>query len=368
MKTDTQVEEICDKAFQLNRITPNDAKTLYEKADLLTLGQIANHIREQKCDPDIVSYIVDRNINYTNICISRCHFCSFYRNIEDHEGYVLDDETIKLKILETKSLGGTGILLQGGLNPVLRLDYYESLLRLIKNTCEIHIHAFSPPEIIYLSQLEKMSIKAVLERLIQSGLDSIPGGGAEILVDSIRDTISSKKCKTDQWLGVMESAHTLGLKTTATMMFGHIESIDDRIEHLSKIRHLQDKTGGFTAFIPWTFQKADQYEITSPLNDVSPVYSYDYLKTLSISRIFLDNFKNIQGSWVTQGEQIGQLSLKFGANDLGSIMIEENVVKSAGTSFKMNEKGICKLIEEIGYTPFKRNTLYTNSPVKTGLI
>ncbi len=355
MVAETSVEKLYDKALKLNRITAKEAKILYEEIDLLTLGQLAHSIRLKKCHPERVSYIVDRNINYTNVCVTHCDFCAFYRKIGDSEGYILSDETIKEKVLETKSLGGTGILMQGGLNPTLRMDFYEHLLKLIKSTCDIHIHGFSPPEIVYLSQLEKMTYTEVIQRLMDAGLDSIPGGGAEILDDAIRETISPKKCNSEQWLGVMESAHNLGLKTTATMMFGHIESIDQRITHLDKIRHLQDKTGGFTAFISWTYQMGN-----TPLKAKS-AYSYDYLKTLALSRIYLDNFQNIQGSWVTQGEQGGQLSLHFGANDLGSIMIEENVVKSAGTSFQMSEERMRKLIEEAGFTPFKRNTLYTNT-------
>ncbi len=352
----TKTHPIIHKILDLKRITSEEALDLYHNTDLITLGKLANHIRIHKTQPDIASYIVDRNINYTNVCITHCHFCAFYRKPGDNEGYVLPDEIIQQKVLETKSLGGTGILMQGGLNPYLKLDYYKHLLELIKNTSEIHIHGFSPPEIVYLSQLEKKSLKDIIKSLIDSGLDSIPGGGAEILADRVRNEISPKKCSSEEWLSVMETAHSLGLKTTATMMFGHIETIEERIEHLDKIRHLQDKTGGFTAFIPWTFQKGD-----TPL-DAKSIYSHEYLKTLALSRIYLDNFTNIQGSWVTQGEQIGQLSLSFGANDLGSIMIEENVVSSAGTSFEMTENKIRKLIEEAGYKPFKRNTLYNNMP------
>ena len=356
MTTKTQTEKLYNKILNSNRITTEEAIVLYHHVDLLTLGQMAHHIRNKQTHPDIVTYIVDRNINYTNICITHCEFCSFYRKQSDSDAYILKDDIIKEKLLETKSLGGTGILLQGGLNPKLKLKDYTSLLKLIKETTNIHIHAFSPPEITYLSKLEKKSLKVILEHLKEAGLNSIPGGGAEILVDSIRNQISPKKCSSQEWLSVMETAHTIGLKTTATMMFGHVESIEDRVEHLNKIRNLQDKTGGFTAFIPWTFQKGE-----SKIN-CKNTYSYDYLKTLSLSRIFLDNIENIQGSWVTQGEQIGQLSLKFGANDLGSIMIEENVVKSAGTSFQMTEEKIKKVITEAGFTPFKRDTLYTNLP------
>ncbi len=347
-------KNILKKAYNLKRITPNEAKILFTNTDILTLADLAHHIRLNKCNPNTASYIIDRNINYTNGCISKCKFCAFYKEIDHNNYYVLDNDSIKQKILETKSLNGTGILLQGGLNPKLKIDFYTSLLKFIKSVCDIHIHAFSPPEITYISKINNISIKETIAKLINAGLNSIPGGGAEILVDSIRKEISPNKYTSHDWLYVMKTAHSLNLKTTATMMFGHIESIDDRIEHITKIRDLQDKTNGFTAFIPWTFQKGN-----SKLN-VKPSSCYDYLKTLAISRIFIDNIKNIQGSWVTQGEEIGQLSLRFGANDLGSIMIEENVVKSAGTNYKLNESKMIKLIKEAGFIPFKRNTLYTN--------
>ena len=355
MQNTLYVHDIISKVLQGHRITVQEAYSIYQNLDWITLGNLAHQIRNKLNPKPIVSYIVDRNINYTNVCVTRCQFCAFYRNLKHPQAYVLDDQTIQNKVLETQTLGGTGILMQGGLHPKLKLDYYVHLLSLIKKTAQIHIHAFSPEEIVFLSKLEKKSIKNILLQLIQAGLDSIPGGGAEILIDSVRKQISPRKCSSQQWLNVMEIAHNLNLKTTATMMFGHAETILDRIHHLDKIRHLQDKTAGFTAFIPWTFQQKDMKLLPTP-----PVFGHEYLKTLALSRIFLDNFKNIQGSWVAQGEEIGQLSLYFGANDLGSIMIEENVVQSAGTSFHMNEQKMQSMILQSGFQPFKRNTLYTN--------
>ncbi|MDH5680032.1 MAG: dehypoxanthine futalosine cyclase [Spirochaetota bacterium] len=354
MISDNKTEPILEKVLELKRISAVEAITLYENMDAMSLGQVAHKIRSVKCDPGVASYIIDRNINYTNVCVTQCSFCAFYRKTGDPEGYVLSDEVIREKISETKELNGSGALIQGGLNPRLRLDFYIHLLKVIKDCEDIHIHGFSPPEIVYISQLEKMSLRDVIRALMDAGLDSIPGGGAEILTESVRNEISPKKCGVDQWLSVMETAHELGLKTTATMMFGHVESLEDRLEHLCRIRELQDKTGGFTAFIPWTFQRGN-----TVLNS-EPVGGYEYLKMLSLSRIFLDNIVNIQGSWVTQGEGIGQLSLHFGANDLGSIMIEENVVKSAGTVYKMSEERMRQLIEDAGYKPFQRNTVYSN--------
>lgn len=355
--TKMRIQDLYEKVYARERIDLREAKILYEQSDLLLLGQLAHRIRMKVCDPKIVSYIVDRNMNYTNVCVVDCSFCAFYRKPNQEGAYVLPEKTIQKKLLETKSLGGTGILLQGGLNPRLRLDYYQDLLKLIKGTCEIHIHGFSPAEIVYLARLEKKSLRDILIALKSAGLDSIPGGGAEILVDRVRREISRKKCSSDQWLEVMRQAHLLGLKTTATMMFGHIETLEERIAHLEKIRQLQDETGGFTAFIAWTYQQGP----STPLR-CKKTYGHEYLKTLALSRIYLDNFPNIQGSWVTQGEAIGQLSMFFGANDLGSIMIEENVVSSAGTSFAMNEAKMQKIIREAGWYPFKRNTLYTNLP------
>lgn len=349
------INEVIEKVEDGYRISKNEAKLLYTM-DVTFLGILATKIRKKKTNPKYASYIIDRNINYSNICAATCKFCAFFRRYKDEDSYVLKNEVIETKIIETKKLGGNSILMQGGLHPKLRLDYYQELLSFIKQkTSPIHIHAFSPPEIVYLAKLEKKSIYDIILSLKKAGLDSIPGGGAEILVDSIRKKITKGKCMSQEWLNVMETAHNLNLNTTATMMFGHIETLDDRLEHLEKIRNLQDKTNGFTAFIPWTYQKGP----TTPLEHMN-IYAIDYLKTIALSRIFLDNFKNIQGSWLTQGYSIGLMTLFFGANDLGSIMIEENVVRSAGTNFQITEKKIRSLIETAGYIPFKRDTLYKN--------
>ena len=334
------------------RLTREEALHLYENMDFLTLGHLANTMRLHLHPQGVVTYAVDRNINYTNVCISGCKFCAFYKRPNDPSGYVLSREDLSRKIEETISLGGTQILLQGGMNPKLDLDYYVDLLQGIKRRYSIHVHGFSPPEIFYLAQKSSLSIKKILEILIDAGLGSIPGGGAEILVDEIRSVVSPRKCSAQQWLTVMETAHMLGLRTTATMMFGHIEKPGHRIEHLFRIRDLQDRTGGFTAFIPWSFQ---------PRNTELDGYAasaIEYLRVLAISRLVLDNVPNIQASWVTQGPKIAQLSLFFGANDMGSTMIEENVVAAAGVSFRQSEQDLIRIIENAGFKPAKRNTFY----------
>jgi cyclic dehypoxanthinyl futalosine synthase len=334
------------------RIGWDEALTLYKNVDILTLGFLASHIRTRLHPKKIITYIVDRNINYTNICISKCRFCAFHRDPDSPEGYVLDTKNLHKKVEETLSLGGSQILLQGGLNPGLSLEYYEKMLCGIKQKYLIWIHGFSPPEVVHLSTLSGLHIKEVLSRLIRSGLDSIPGGGAEILVDRIRKKVSPGKCSAAQWLEVMKTAHELGLRTTATMMFGHIETIEERLEHLFKIRDLQDETFGFTAFIPWPFQPGNTNLPTPNTTGIG------YLRTLAISRIVLDNIPNIQASWVTQGSKVAQVSLAFGANDMGSTMIEENVVAAAGVSFHLQEKEIVRLIEDAGYKAARRNMMY----------
>ncbi len=348
-------KKILEKATKGIRIEPEEALLLLRQADLLELGETANKVAKSKCG-QTASYIIDRNINYTNICQTRCRFCAFSRDEKDIDGYVISYEDLDNKIRETIELGGMQILLQGAHHPKFKIDFYVDLISHIKKNHLIHIHAFSPPEINHISQLSGLDNKSTLERLINAGLGSLPGGGAEILVDSVRIKVSPTKCKTNTWLEIMEIAHGLGLKTSATMMFGHVESIEDRIEHLTKIRGLQDRTMGFTAFIPWTFQgKNTELASTEVLR---PVGGHEYLKTLALSRLFLDNFKNIQGSWVTQGHKIGQLSLIFGANDLGSIMIEENVVSAAGCSYRIKESEICRLIEGAGLNARKRDQFY----------
>jgi cyclic dehypoxanthinyl futalosine synthase len=346
------LEAVTEKIIEDIRITEEEAAVLFREADLLTLGGLA-HLRRQRLHPEkLITYIVDRNINYTNICLSKCRFCAFFREEGAEGGYVLSHQELSQKIEETLELGGIQILLQGGLHPRLELNYYEDLLRFIKSRYTIHIHGFSPPEIVHLSRQSNLPVQTVIERLKSCGLDSIPGGGAEILVDRVRQAVSPCKCNSHEWLEVMETAHRIGLKTTATMMFGHLETLEERIEHLSVVRQLQDKTGGFTAFIPWPFQPGNT-SIAKPASS-----GFEYLKTLAVSRIFLDNVPNIQASWVTQGAKIAQISLNFGANDLGSTMIEENVVAAAGVSFRLPESELIRIIEGAGFLPSRRTMDY----------
>lgn len=334
------------------RFSKEESLDLYNHADLLALGELANLKRRLIHPKRLVTYIIDRNINYTNICISGCRFCAFFREDGAQGGYVLAREDLARKIEETLSLDGVQILLQGGLHPTLPFSFYEEMLAFIKNKHPIHVHGFSPPEIVHMSRQSGLGIGQVLRRLRAAGLGSIPGGGAEILVDRVRQTVSPRKCSADEWLAVMEEAHKQGLKTTATMMFGHVETIEERIEHLMRIRELQDKTQGFTAFIPWPFQ---------PHNtriSVDPVGGVEYLRMLAISRIVLDNIPNLQASWVTQGPKVAQVALAFGANDFGSTMIEENVVAATGVSYRLSEKDIRRIITDAGYQPARRNMAY----------
>jgi cyclic dehypoxanthinyl futalosine synthase len=302
----------------------------------------------------VVTYIIDRNVNYTNICVARCNFCAFYRPVGDSAGYVLGFEEIFRKIEETIAVGGNQLLLQGGHNPDLPIQWYEDLFRAVKARYpEFKLHALSPPEVLHISRLNGLSTTAVIERLIAAGLDSIPGGGAEILVDRVRKLLNCySKASADEWLDIMGQAHRAGLRTTATMMYGTVETEEERIEHMMRLRDLQDETGGFTAFITWSYQPEHTehggYEATG----------VDYLRTLALSRIILDNFDNLQASWVTQGGKVGQLSLAFGANDMGSVMIEENVVRAAGASYCMDEVEIVENVEDAGFVPKRRNMHY----------
>ena len=346
------IDSVVEKAWNGERLTKEEALTLWEKADFYTLATLA-HLRRLTLHPEsVVTYVIDRNINYTNVCLSGCRFCAFYRSPGGEGGYVLSQGELANKIEETLSLGGTQILLQGGMHPDLDMRFYEDMLRFIKERFSIHIHAFSPPEIVHLARTEKLEIEEVLLRLQRSGLDSIPGGGAEILMDEVRSKISPKKCSSQEWLGVMESAHALGLRTTATMMFGHIETLEHRLEHLLKLRELQDRTTGFTAFIPWTFQP-DNTRL-----ETKPATAMDYLRTLAMSRLVLDNIPNLQVSWVTMGSRVAQVALQFGANDFGSTMIEENVVAAAGVRHRLSVEDIRRVITDAGYEPRQRNTFY----------
>ncbi len=344
-------DNLIEKVWSGGRLAAEEAMALWE-LPLLTLGRLADLARTRRHPQPIVTYVVDRNINYTNICVSGCRFCAFYRPPGAAGGYVLSRAELRRKLEETLALGGTGVLLQGGLNPELDLDFYEDLVSFIRHRYGLHVHGFSPPEIVFLADKHSLDITRVLERLMGAGLGSIPGGGAEILVDRVRRALSPHKCTADQWLAVMAAAHHLGLKTSATMMFGHLENRAERMEHLLKLRSLQDRTHGFTAFIPWTYQPG------GTVLGGRPATSWDYLKTLAVSRLVLDNIPNLQVSWVTQGAKIAQVALKFGANDFGSTMIEENVVAATGVTFRLSEAEIQRLITTAGYQPRRRDHVY----------
>lgn len=333
-------------------MSDGEALRLFEEADLLTLGQLAQTRMHRFHAGDTVTFLIDRNINYTNICVSKCRFCAFYRTEDAPDAYLLTLEQVIERVAEAVGQGATQVMLQGGLHPTLGMDYFETLLGKIKSDFTISVHSFSPPEIHHLSKRSGMSIEEVLKRLRDAGLDSLPGGGAEILSERVRHEVSPEKISAHIWLEVMETAHKVGLKTTATMMMGSIETPEERIEHLRSIRDLQDRTGGFRAFIPWTFTSGNT-ELGG-----AETSSLDYLRTLAIARIYLDNIENMQGSWVTQGKDIGQMSLFFGANDLGSIMLEENVVRAAGAANRITEVEMVELIRRAGKTPVQRNTAY----------
>jgi len=346
---ETAVSEKIEKG---ERITEDEALFLMQNCDLLVLGKLAQKRVTAYHLPDRVSFCIDRNINYTNICESRCRFCAFYRTKANADAYVLSRDEIIEKVAEAVSLGATQVMLQGGLNPDLDIEYYEQILSNIKRRFAVTIHSLSPPEICHIAKVSRLSVTEVLERLQRAGLDSLPGGGAEMLVDRVRREISPNKIGSEKWLDVMAAAHAIGLASTATMMMGSIETPEERIVHFRKIRDLQDRTGGFRAFIPWTFTSGNTALGGAELSSI------EYLRTLAVSRIYLDNIKNIQGSWVTQGKDIGQISLFFGANDLGSIMLEENVVKAAGAGNRITEQEMVALIRSAGKEPVQRNTAY----------
>jgi cyclic dehypoxanthinyl futalosine synthase len=348
------IEPIVDKVREGGRVTAGEAINLYRHAPTALLGRLADGIRARKHPDPVVTYIIDRNVNYTNVCVARCNFCAFYRPVGSAEGYVLGFDELFRKIDETIAVGGVQLLLQGGHNPDLPLTWYEDLFRAIKARYpSFKLHALSPPEVIHLSRLSQLRVPEVLERLIAAGMDSVPGGGAEILVDRVRKLLHCDgKATADEWLDVMRHAHRAGLRTTATMMYGTVETDEERLEHLLRLRELQDETGGFTAFITWSYQP-DHTELAG-----SEATGLEYLRTLALSRIVLDNFDNLQASWVTQGGKVGQLSLAYGANDMGSVMIEENVVRAAGASYCMDEVEIVRNIEDAGFTPKRRNMHY----------
>jgi len=336
-------------------ISRQQAIEMYQSEDLIAIGMEADALR-RKLHPDgIVTYIIDRNINYTNFCTEYCSFCAFYRPMGHKEGYILPREVILEKIQETIDLGGTGILMQGGLHPDLKIEWYEDLLRLIKSHSNIWCHCFSAPEIVNIAEVSGLSLRDTLARLRDAGLDSVPGGGAEILDNEVRHRISRLKCSTQEWIDVHRTAHALGMRTTGTMMFGTGETIEQRMNHLDIVRQIQEDTGGFTAFIPWFFQR----EYTSLGRFVKQeATAVEYLKMLALSRVYLDNILNIQASWVTPGLKVCQLGLRFGGNDVGSIMIEENVVSAAGTHHRATEEQLRRLIRDAGFVPKQRDTLY----------
>jgi cyclic dehypoxanthinyl futalosine synthase len=355
--SETTAEAILDRAVGGQRLSSEEALHLLESDGILPLGHAARQVARRRHPDGIVTYIVDRNVNYSNVCNVHCSFCAFYRTRGHREAYVLTRDEIYAKIDELVAMDGRQVLLQGGHHPDLPLSFYEELIADLKERYpQVNLHAFSPPEIVHFAELEELPLHDVVRRLQEAGLRSIPGGGGEILADRVRKQISPLKCSAAQWLEVMETAHGLALTTTATMMFGHVETLAERVEHLMAIRDLQDRTGGFTAFICWTFQPENN-PLGARLN-YQRTTSHEYLKTQAVARLVLDNIDNVQTSWVTQGEEIGQLSLLFGANDFGGTMLEENVVSAAGTYYSVNEERIRDLIAEAGFTPMRRTTFY----------
>ncbi len=349
-----EIQKILDSVTEGHRLERTDAIQLLESDSLASIGKAANAVTTKFHPEQYRTYNIDRNINYTNICSAVCDFCAFYRGPKDPEGYVLDRNILLKKIEETVAIGGDQILLQGGMHPTLPLEWYEELLRDIKlQYPEVNVHGFSPPEIFHLTKVTKLPLLEILERLAVAGLGSLPGGGGEILVDRVRAAMTRGKVMTDDWLDVHRKWHSLGGRSTATMMFGHIESLAERIEHLDRLRELQDETGGFTAFICWSFQPDN-----TEMSHIPPSGAFEYLKTQAVARLYLDNIPNIQSSWVTQGRDIGQLALLFGANDMGSLMLEENVVSAAGTVHHLTLEQMRSAISELGWEPRRRNVFY----------
>jgi len=346
------IEDIADKVLQNRRITAEEGMRLFGHHNLTELAALADLVRRRKHPDHIVTYVIGRNINYTNICWVRCKFCAFYRAPGHQEGYVLPHDVIFQKIQELVDVGGTEILMQGGVNPKLKIEYMEDLLRQIKARFPVHMHSLSVIEILHMARLSKLTVEETLKRLRAAGLDSLPGAGAEILSDEVRRQIAPYKDSADEWIEVMRTAQKIGMRTTATMMYGSVESLEHRMEHLQRVRSLQDETRGFTAFIAWSFQPDD-----TALGG-QRASAFDYLRTTAVSRIFLDNIDNMQASWVTQGPKIAQIALGYGLNDYGSTMMEENVVSAAGTKFVMSIEEIERQIRSAGYVPKQRNTCY----------
>lgn len=359
------IKHILDKAVAGDRLTPEDGLALLQSHDLIAIGKAADAVTRRLHPEPYRTYNIDRNVNYTNACAAVCDFCAFYRPIGHEEVYVLTQEALHQKVQETVDLGGDQILMQGGLHPKLPLEWYEEMLSGLKSAFpQVNIHGFSPPELYHFHKLSKLPLETVLQRLKDAGLGSVPGGGGEILVDRVRKLITRGKVLTDDWLNVNRVWHQIGGKSTCTMMFGHVETLEERIEHLDRLRSLQDETNGFTAFICWTHQpphEAPWYDNRKDGVDMSKLPeagAFEYLKTQAIGRLYLDNIPNIQSSWVTQGEKIGQIALSFGANDMGSLMIEENVVSQAGTVYHLSVETLRKCIREAGYIPRQRNVFY----------
>ena len=348
------LETATRRAAAGERLSEAEAVALYREAPTAELGRLADQVRARRHPSRVVTYIIDRNVNYTNVCVARCSFCAFYRPVGSGDGYVLGFDEIFRKIDETIALGGGQLLLQGGHNPDLPIEWYEDLFRGVKQRYPaFRLHALSPPEVVHISRLSRLPVPAVIDRVVAAGLDSIPGGGAEILVDRVRRLLNCySKATADEWLDVMRHAHRAGLRTTATMMYGTVETPEERIEHMLRLRALQDETGGFTAFIAWSYQP-EHTELGG-----AEATGVEYLRTLALARLVLDNFDNLQASWVTQGGKVGQLSLAYGANDMGSVMIEENVVRAAGASYCMDEIEIVRNIENAGFVPKRRNMHY----------
>lgn len=349
----SNIDDIAAKVYDGKRLSPDDGLRLLRHNNIVEIAGLADYVRWKKNPDPVVTYIVSRNINYTNVCWVRCSFCNFYRVPGAEGGYVLTREEIYKKIEELEEVGGVEILMQGGLNPKLKLEWYEELLSDLRERFPNVIrHCFSPAELIYIKNISKLSMEETLTRLKNAGLSSIPGGGAEILTDRVRQHISQYKDTADEWLDCMRVAHKIGIRSTATMMFGSVDTLEDRIEHLVRLRDLQDEYGGFTAFAAWTYQP-DGTELGG-----TRATAYDYLRTTAVARIMLDNFDHLQASWVTQGPRIGQISLRYGVDDFGQTMMEENVVSTAGCVFSVPIEEMERLIVDAGYTPQRRNTRY----------
>jgi cyclic dehypoxanthinyl futalosine synthase len=349
--TERAAASALERARAGERLTLEDGIALFD-ADLLELGAAADDACRRRHGDGVRTFVIDRNINYTNICVSGCRFCAFWRAADAPGAYLSTPDEIIAKVAEAERLGATQLLMQGGLHPELRIEWYEDLFRRIKAAHRVHVHSLSPPEIVHIARVSSLTIEETLARLRAAGLDSLPGGGAEILCDEVRSRLSPRKATVAEWLAVMRAAHGLGMPTTATMMFGHIETRADRVRHLLRLRELQDETGGFTAFIAWTYQPGN-----TALGGTA-VGGQEYLRTLAVSRLVLDNVANLQASWVTQGPKIGQLALTFGANDLGAVMIEENVVRAAGADYRLTRQDLIRLIEGAGYRAAQRDTYY----------